>query len=286
MIVDLHVHSHYSSDGRLTISEILEYYSPEDIVGLTDHETIGGWNEFQDEAEKRGLRPILGVEWFADKGKYHILSYFLNGTPNDFNDFMINRRNKERECMHKVFNVFKLKYSNLPAYDDLLELSNHPEKILRLPVLAEAISKISDKEFKEAVFMIRDERGKLPVNQQQETFFANEIITKINEWNALSVLAHPYIENNNKIDGSEVEDKIKLLFQYGLGGIEVLSGGKDNDIQKHLLFLCDELKLLPTIGSDFHYQNKGLIPKHLNDIDESLLKRVKEWLIDKTHWAI
>ena len=94
MTVDLHVHSHYSSDGKLTISEILEYYSPGDIVGLTDHETIGGWNEFQDEAEKRGLRPVLGVEWFANKGKYHILSYFLNGTPNHFKDFMINRRNK------------------------------------------------------------------------------------------------------------------------------------------------------------------------------------------------
>ena len=58
MIVDLHVHSYYSSDGKLTISEILEYYSPGDIVGLTDHETIGGGNEFQDEVEKRSLRPV------------------------------------------------------------------------------------------------------------------------------------------------------------------------------------------------------------------------------------
>jgi len=280
MIVDLHVHSHYSSDGKLTISEILEYYSPGDLVGLTDHETIGGWDEFQDEAEKRGLRPLLGVEWFSNRGKYHILSYFLNGTSNHFKEFMANRRNKEKECMHKVFDVFKSKYSDLPTYDDLLESAAHPENILRLPALADAISKISDNKFKEAVFMIRNERGKLPENQQQETFIVKEIISKINEWNALSFLAHPYFENRKKLDSREVEDKIKFITQYGLGGIEVLSGEKDNDIQKHLLSLCDELKLLPAIGSDFHDQTKGLNPRHLKDIDESLMKRAEEWIMN------
>ena len=94
MIIDLHIHSHYSPDGRFSIPELLDMFSNGDIAGLTDHETIGGWEEFQKEATKRGIKPILGVEWFAERSKYHILSYFINGIPKQFTDFMVKRRKR------------------------------------------------------------------------------------------------------------------------------------------------------------------------------------------------
>ena len=42
MIIDLHLHSYYSPDGRLSIQELLDCFSKGDIVGITDHETISG----------------------------------------------------------------------------------------------------------------------------------------------------------------------------------------------------------------------------------------------------
>ena len=177
MIIDLHIHSHYSSDGKLTIPELLDYYSPGDIVGIADHETIGGWEEFRIESKKRGIRPILGIEWFA--GEHHILSYFLKGVPDDFQRYMAKRRGKEKKCMQYVYTAFKKKYNTLLPYDELIKLEPHPEKILSVPALANAISKVSKINFKKAVYDIRTERGALPDDQQQETFFANEIIEKI-----------------------------------------------------------------------------------------------------------
>ncbi len=46
----------------------------------------------------------------------------------------------------------------------------------------------------------------------------------------------------------------------------------------HLIGLCDELKLVPVIGSDFHQINKGLNPEDLKAIDKTLKKRVEEWV--------
>lgn len=302
MIIDLHVHSHYSSDGKLTIPELLDYYSPGDIVGIADHETIGGWAEFRIESKKRGIRPILGIEWFA--GEHHILSYFLKGVTDDFQRYMAKRRSKENKCMQYVYTAFKKKFNTLPPYDELIKLAPHPEKILSVPALANAILKVSKINFKKAVYEIRAERRNLPEGQQQETFFANEIIEKINSWGAVSILAHPYYEKDTQLTNEEVEKKIRLFSKYGIQGVEVFAGKESKNTQDFLLSLCENLNLFPSIGSDFHYQNKnlgqaegirkikgnigiefhgqgkGLNPRYLDNVDLFLKKRAEEWIMN------
>ena len=278
MIIDLHTHSHYSSDGKLTIPELLDYYSPGDIVGLTDHETIGGWDEFTTEAKKRGIRPILGVEWFA--GEHHILSYFLKGVPDDFLSYMVERRSKERSCMLTVYTNLKKKYTALPPYEKIIKAKPHPEKILSVSALANEISIVSNVRFKDVVQNIRNIRRTLPEDQQQEIFYANEIIEKINSWGAVSILAHPYYENGSELTNNDVGKKLRTFKQYGIQGVEAISGRINEKMEKYILSLCDELALLPSIGSDFHYLGKGLEPKNLKCINEQLLVRVKEMVTE------
>ena len=276
MIIDLHTHSHYSSDGKLSIPELLDYYSSGDIVGISDHETIAGWNEFRTEAEKRGIQPVMGVEWFA--GEHHILSYFINGVPDDFLRYMEKRRSKEKECMQHVYAAFKIKYHALPLYDELIKMKSHPEEILSVSVLADAISNGAKNLFKEAVDNIREVRRTLPVVQRQETFFANEIIEKINSWSATSVLAHPYNEKGTTLTDDEIEKKIRTFAECGIKGIEFISGKRDEKMETHILSLCDELDLLPSVGSDFHYLSKGLEPEYLEKVNLELKQRVEKWI--------
>jgi len=277
MIIDLHTHSYYSSDGKLAIPELLDYYSPGDIVAITDHETIGGWDEFKIEAEKRGIQPVLGLEWFA--GEHHILSYFLNCVPDDFRKYMKKRRSKEKKCMQYVYKVFKKDNIELPSYDELMKMKPHPEKILSVPVLADSISKVLNKRFKEAVQNIRGIRRTIPEGQQQETFFANEIIKKINAWGAVSILAHPYYEKDTILTDDDIEKKIRTFAQYKIRGVEVISGRINEKRGKYILSLCDDLDLHPSVGSDFHFLGKGLEPKHLQEITLGLRKRVEKWLM-------
>ena len=63
MLADFHTHSHYS-DGMLSPKELM-YHAKEiglDIIALTDHDTIAGIKEAQEEALKLGIKFISGVE--------------------------------------------------------------------------------------------------------------------------------------------------------------------------------------------------------------------------------
>ena len=76
----------------------------------------------------------------------------------------------------------------------------------------------------------------------------------------------------------DLEKKVRELFEFGIRALDVYSWNSNQEELEHLLGLCDELKLLPVIGSDFHYQNKGLDPKQLSTLDKQVLKRVGKWI--------
>lgn len=276
MIVDLHLHSYYSADGKHTMPTLLDFFSIGDIAGIADHETIGGWDEFKVEALRRGIKPVLGVEWYGDAGEDHILSYFTNKIPNVFLDFMHHRRNIEKKCMILVYNNLTGRYPDLPPYEELLKSMPHPEGILGITSLAKAISKKTTMQYKEAASSVWDVKKSLPQNDQQTAFSTVEIITKINNWNAVSILAHPY----SKHLGNDVEKKITKFKGYGLKGIEVFSGNsntKDDEVT-HLMSLCEKLDLLVSIGSDYHYEGAGLKPSNLDKINPNIMSEVSKWL--------
>ena len=279
MIIDLHMHSHYSPDGRYSILKLLDLFSRGDIAGLTDHETIGGWTEFKNEAKNRGIKPILGVEWFADG--CHILSYFLNNVPDDFYKFMRNRRAIEKSCMRALYKTFKEIFPRLEPYENVLGLRAHPESILGKPALSDAVSEIAGVNRTLAEDMVRKEKMKIPFGTRPTPFYNNEIIEKIIKWDAVPVLAHPYRNFGGRAgrqNKKDVENKIRELFEFGIRGIDVYSWNSNQSELDHLIGLCDELKLVPVIGSDFHHINKGLNPHDLEALDETLIKRVNEWV--------
>ena len=280
MIVDLHTHSHYSADGKLSIPELLTTYTKGDIVALTDHETIAGWDEFRVEALKRGIRPILGVEWFI-KNCCHILSYFILEIPRDFKEFMIERRSKERRSMHLLYDRAKLLFPSLSPYEEILASKMHPENILGMAALAEHISHKSGIEFKKVVTMMREEKGKLPEKDKPTTFYASELINKIKEWNGISVLAHPFkhpIERSGRQKGEDVELQVRELAGLGIEGIELFSDGSSGPELEHLHGLAHDLQLLVSIGSDYHSKERGLNPQDLEELDESVKNEVIKWL--------
>lgn len=279
MIIDLHLHSHYSPDGRHSIPQLLDLFSEGDIAGLTDHETIGGWPEFEREASKRGIKPVSGIEWFAPG--CHILAYFFNGVPGAFYEYMKERRATEKSCMHTLYKEFRKDNPLLGPYKEALKLRDHPEDILGLPAFGEAVSKANGITQEDAEDIIRSRKRAMPDNARPQPFNPEEIIKYIIDWNAIPVLAHPYRRAQGKEGRQEkesVEKKIRELANAGLKGIDVYSWNSNQEELKHLLELCNELELVPLIGSDFHHVNKGLNPKTLNTLDAKLIMRVNEWL--------
>ncbi len=282
MIIDLHTHSYYSADGQTSISELLDLYSAGDIVALTDHETIAGWNNFRDEALERGITPIWGVEWFLS-GCCHILSYFISEIPQSFFDYMYERREKERNSMKLLYNKAKENFPAISSYEKILETRLHPENILGITALADNIvnSNYEKTNCEEVLGILRNWKREIPESDRPQTFNPEDIVQLIASWNGISVLAHPFKNPSHK-DGrrswTEVEKKVKELAFMGIRGVELYSYGSNLKELGLLLPLARELNLLVSIGSDYHNKEKGLNCSELERLDESLKNEVVKWL--------
>ncbi len=93
--VHLHNHSHYSLlDGLQKIPQMLDRAKEQgmDAIALTDHGTMCGAIEFYNEAKKRGIKPIFGMEAYVaprgmgdkngklDANPYHLILLAYNYT--------------------------------------------------------------------------------------------------------------------------------------------------------------------------------------------------------------
>jgi uracil-DNA glycosylase family 4 len=68
--VPLHIHTTYSVTDSVTKLDLLAETAKEkgfSSIAITDHGTIGGWVEFQQQCNKYEIKPILGVEFYVTK---------------------------------------------------------------------------------------------------------------------------------------------------------------------------------------------------------------------------
>ena len=80
-VIDLHTHS-TASDGRSTPAELMVEAARAgiDVLGLTDHDTIAGWEEAAGQVEATGVTLVRGMELSAkiDGISVHILGYLFD----------------------------------------------------------------------------------------------------------------------------------------------------------------------------------------------------------------
>jgi predicted metal-dependent phosphoesterase TrpH len=81
-LIDLHVHSAFSSDGQHSPAALIDLAAAAGLaaIALTDHDEVGGLAEFVRAGEARGVEAIPGVELTCDLGErwVHILGYFVD----------------------------------------------------------------------------------------------------------------------------------------------------------------------------------------------------------------
>ncbi|MEM4332080.1 MAG: PHP domain-containing protein [Candidatus Micrarchaeia archaeon] len=77
MKVEMHAHTHYSSDGLITLSEARKAIKSGkvDVIAITDHDTVAGWREFKGKEFIKGIEKTIEED---DGSKFHLLIYFLN----------------------------------------------------------------------------------------------------------------------------------------------------------------------------------------------------------------
>lgn len=259
MIIDLHIHSNFSSDGEYSPSEIAHYIKQKNIsyFSIADHNTLNGCQEIILRKLNVGSVMIPAVEFSTFYGEHevHVLAYGIK-----FGDEAL------KEVFEKINkNKIKQAYARTGAlkqlgfeinFDDLMDnaVNNVPSGVTFLNVL---LKNHRNREFLKEY--TEGEKSRSPYTNFYFDFFAKGGKAHVHiplidigdffgimKGNAVFSMAHPGLNPENIMD--------KLL-AFPFDAIEVFSSYHDSDEINEFMSVAEAHKLFYTAGSDFHGPN-------------------------------
>ena len=251
-VADLHMHTNHS-DGTLNPTELARLAKAQgvDAVALTDHDTVTGIGELVAETNRLGLEAITGVELSAQysPGTLHILGYGFD--PEGPIREKLEKFQKARAERNPLI-LEKLGALGMPmTLEEVKEIGKAKGQVGRPHIAATMEAKGYVKSYKEAFDKYLTKGG--PAYLPKAAWSASECIEMIHESGGVAVVAHPV---QMKLQGMDLEAKVKELASLGLDGLEVIHPDHNAENQQRFARLAGEFGLLTTGGSDFHGDHK------------------------------
>lgn len=247
MIVDLHVHSHYS-DGYTSVDEILQEASRRNVthISIVDHDTVHGLETIQKTSLKYDVTVIPGIEIsaydFKRNRKVHILGYaFRQDAPNirALCAPLLKRRHE-----NSLWQIEQLqKHGFQVELDEIKEKAKMSGVIYKQHIMACLTNADFASEEYQTLYK-KIFKGNGICAKDIEYVDATLAVQAIKKDGGLAVLAHP-----GQLDSFEM---IPELICYGLDGIE--RNHPDHSEEDRLLVekYAEKYGLMQTGGSDFH----------------------------------
>lgn len=240
-MLELHCHTTYS-DGRSTPQELVAEAAAAGVkaLAITDHDTLGAWEEAIHAASNHNIEIVSGVELSTvyNGRSLHILGYYPQ---RELLEQPIKERlaGRKRRAAKMVENLKKMGYElDLPQLEGNMAIGR--------PHIAGAMVKAGYVQSTQEAFARFIGEDKLAY-VHYEKFSTADGIKLIKACKGVPVWAHPYL-----FRGGKVEEVLPQLVDAGLMGIEVYHPNCSNTQQQKLLEYCQQYNLLPTGGTDYH----------------------------------
>lgn len=249
----MHTHTSFS-DGNLTPEELVLHASKNDIgiMSITDHDTILGIKEFQENNIQNDDYPIVipGIELTAkvSHGRMHILGYGidvnnpkLNDKLSELHDNSIHSFLAYAYQLEKDYGI----YFNKEDIDNLVDSNRNigrPDLAI-LCVKYGYANSVDDAFNKYLISVFNKIRGDNPGISYEECLS----IIKIS--GGISSIAHPHsLELNNL----QLLRLLREMASCGLDAIEVFHPHHTKEQTQDYILLANNLNLLQSGGSDYH----------------------------------
>jgi len=260
-LIDLHSHTD-QSDGSSSPEELIQEALDLKLeaLGITDHDTLAGYDIAEPVAKAKGLELVCGIELstrLEEPGakkrppSVHLLGYFAKTPPTPaFRDWLVNWQNSRRARNLKLIK----KLNDLGVEIELEEVQKIGRNLTGRPHFAKVlIAKGYVSTTQEAFDKYLAETASAGVEREECSLV--EGIHMVREAAGIPVLAHPYRMNNGR-DEEIMTRTVKMLVDEGLLGIEVWYSEHTPEDRDLYMKLAKQFNLIPTGGSDYHGTNK------------------------------
>lgn len=258
--IDLHTHS-TASDGTRTPAEVMDdaRNAGLDVVALTDHDTVSGWDEAR--THSQGLVFVPGAEVScktSDGISLHLLGLGFDPLNEELSATLAVTRDDRLPRMQKMVD-------NLAAAGYKITMEQVWEQVpegatLGRPHLADALVAAGTVKTRDEAFTELLHNGS-PFYAGHIAPLPAEAVRMVKSAGGVAIFAHPGASKR----GAVVErEEIEEMTAAGLDALEVDHRDHDEATRERLRALAAELGLLCTGASDYHGTGK------LNAIGENL----------------
>jgi predicted metal-dependent phosphoesterase TrpH len=275
-MADLHNHS-TASDGEYAPAELVSRALELGIktIGLTDHDTIAGLDEFVEAGQMQGMQTVTGVEvslrftrsYFT--GSLHLLLYFAKAMLDN------------EEFRNDISNVLA-KGRGMALVTDRVHAINREfgpggkSSLLKRDLTVDEITSLADNVTRRHFFMALKQNHGIEDKKQIDLLIGNsspayipsgidmEVLTPLlKKYSLVKVLAHPAAgsfpgDSHYKEVLPPVETVEKIMPEFldqniiGIDGLEVYYPGHTDQYEQAMLEWCNRDNLICTGGSDCH----------------------------------
>lgn len=249
-MVDLHAHT-TASDGSLSPRELVALAKEKNLraVGVTDHDTIAGWDEAFEAGEKLGIEIVPGVELSTsyEGGRFHLLGYFIS--PESKLAGVLAQIQRERGNRNAAIfeNLEKLGVPLTEA--EVREIAGREDGELGRPHLARAmVNRGYVRSTQEAFdkYLADGAPGYAP----KKVLTPREAIELIHDAGGVAIWAHP--AHRAKFSYDELEDRLRDWKAWGLDGLEIYYSKYSQEDAAWACAMSEKYALVGSGGSDFH----------------------------------
>ncbi len=247
--IDLHTHTYYSDGiGTPELNVRTARLMGIEVLAITDHDKIEGYQEAKIAGKKWQVQIIPGVEVSTDK--YHILGLGINPNSEDFKKFLdYSAAQQKKVCIKRIEG---LQAQGVPiTLEKVIEA--FPKS--RLGKMNIQYTMSQDKECQN-YFMKKDgqilthelynqylESSKKKGSDKMTSITAKRAIKEIHAAGGIAIIAHP---NKDVKDMAEMDE----LLKFGLDGLEIQPA--HNDTTPPFRKYAEKHDLIITYGSDYH----------------------------------
>ena len=267
-VIDLHLHSEYSSDGEYDVASLVQMAAEAGLhtIAITDHNSVRGVGQSLEAAREQGIRAIPGIEIDCTfQGiDLHLLGYRIDHRDKRFarleSDVFEQETAAGRTRVEKLLSFTGLKLD----VDSFFQRCGN--RIVTGEMIAEELLATPENVHHEFLspYLPGGNRSDSPFVHFYWDFFSqgkvahvpvrflsfHEAVDLIKDTGGIPVLAHAGVNLRDRMD------RVAELIEEGVEGLEIYNTYHTPEQSRFLRNLAEQHGLLMTCGSDFHGKTK------------------------------